>query len=86
MNPSSTSGVASRLSAAVLSDGEGEFQVLGVRLVDLVERRIALGIEIVMVHQPILRLGIEQALIGHVGGAHRRCAGCQCRHDDAERR
>ena len=53
-------------------DREGELEVLDVRLVDRVSSgEIALRAEVVMVHQPVLRLGIEQALVGHVGGARR---------------
>ena len=48
-------------------NSELEFQVLDVRLIDQVEPRIALRIEVVMVHQPILRLGIEQPLICDIG-------------------
>jgi hypothetical protein len=52
-------------------DSELKFQILDVRLVDQVEHRIALCAEVVMVHQPILRLGIEQALIGDIGRSPR---------------
>ncbi len=58
---------------------EGEAKVLHVRLVDGVERRKTVGTVVVMVHQPVLRLGIEQALIGHIGGLRRGGANGECR-------
>jgi hypothetical protein len=50
---------------------EQELQVLDVRSVDGVELRMPLRAEVVMVHQPILRLGMQQPLECDVGGAHR---------------
>jgi hypothetical protein len=61
-------------------DREGELEILHVRLVDDLERGEPLRAEVVMVHQPILRLGMQQALVGHVGGVRRRCA----RHQGAQ--
>src|SRR5438093_11756731 len=48
-------------------DREGELEVLRVGLVDLIERRVALRGEVAMVHEPVLRLWIAQALVGYVG-------------------
>ena len=58
-------------------DGELQLQILDVRLVDRIERRKALGAEIMMIHEPVLRLGIAQALEGRIGGARGRRAGEQ---------
>ncbi len=49
-------------------DREGELEVLDVRFVDGVERRVALRAEVAMVHEPVLRLGVEQTLEGDVAG------------------
>ena len=57
-----------------------EFQVLDVRLIDQVERRIALRVKVVMVHQPILRLGIEQTLIRDIGRSPRGASQQQTSH------
>ena len=62
-----------------IRDREGELQIFGVRLVDDVEGGIALRVVVVMVHEPIVRLGIEQALIGDVRGMQRRCARSRAR-------
>ena len=69
-------------------DREGELEVLDVRLVDRVERREALRAEVAMVHQPVLRLGLEQALVGHVGRQHAGGAGKYRRaaHERRDRR
>jgi len=70
MKPSSTSGVAfERLVARCAPEGDSElqFQVFDIRLVDNIERGKPLGAEIMMVHEPILRLGIAQALERHIG-------------------
>ena len=51
-------------------DRIGELEVLDVRLVDLVERRVALRVIGAVVHQPVLRLvvGIDEPVRRHVGG------------------
>jgi hypothetical protein len=49
-------------------DRKGELEILDVALVDRGERREALRAEIVVVHEPVLRLGIAQAVEGDVGG------------------
>ncbi len=60
--------------AAAERNREGELEVLDVRLVDDGERREALRAVVMMVHQPILRLGMHEALVAHVRGAQRRGA------------
>src|SRR5262249_17829218 len=64
-------------------DRIGELEALNVRLVDLVERRVALGIIGAMIHQPVLRLavGVDEA-IGRDVSRHRRRDSQQCRARD----
>ena len=52
---------------------ELELHVLDVRSVDLIERRMPLRAVVVMHHQPVVRLGLEQPLVGHVGRLQRCC-------------
>ena len=55
-------------------DREGELEIPGVRLVDDVERREPLRVVVVVVHQPVARFRIEQALVGDICGARPRQA------------
>ena len=65
--------VAAGLGAAELHD-EGDVQVRDVRLIDLVERRIPLGIVGLVIGQPVARLalGILQAVERHLCRSQRR--------------
>ncbi len=49
-------------------DREQELHVLHVRCIDRIERGEPLRRIVAMVHEPVLRLRIEQALVGDVGG------------------
>src|SRR5207248_7424150 len=72
------------LVAAPLAEGDRkcEAQVADVPLIDLIERRETVGVVVAMVHKPIVRLGMAQALERHVCGGGHRCAGeeseCEC--------
>ena len=58
--------------AAAERHRELELQILDVRLVDRVQGGEALGAVVVMIYQPVLRLGMLQPLIGDVRGLRRR--------------
>src|SRR5262249_16948934 len=55
-------------------DRKLELQILNVRFVDGIELGEPLRAVVVMDHEPVMRLGIEQTLEGHLGGARRRRA------------
>src|SRR5437588_6578783 len=52
---------------------EGELEILDVGFVDDIQWREPTGAVIVVIHQPVLRLRIEEALVADIGSA---CAGC----------
>jgi hypothetical protein len=66
-------------------DGKAQLEVLDIGLVDRRQRRMALGAEIAVIHQPVMRLaiGLEQALVRYIGGAQ---AGRRYAHSKAAER
>ena len=80
MKPSSTSGVASRLSSFEVppsATANKSFRSLTLVLLIDGERGEALGAVVVMMREPVLRLRIEEALVSGLSGAARHGGGEQ---------